>query len=85
MNWSIKGEKLQYWHGLICSNGLTVVFDLGWHVEVDNVLNVWKIKTFCGYISCNQHILFAFFEELDSFVTFFLIFTTMDTNRFDAF
>ena len=52
----------------------TIVFNIFRHVEVNNMLNVRKIKAFRCYISCYHDIFLPFSEASHCILSFFLIY-----------
>ena len=52
---------------------LTVVFDVFRHVVVDDVLDVWEIKTFRRDVSCYENVFLASTEQRQRLTSLFLI------------
>ncbi|MED6142756.1 hypothetical protein PIB30_118155 [Stylosanthes scabra] len=69
-----------------CStNPMDIIFDFGWHVVVDDMLNIWKIQTFGCNISCYQHIFLSRLKSRNGILPLFLILASMNSHCFNPF
>mmetsp|Transcript_128030 Transcript_128030/g.368858 ORF Transcript_128030/g.368858 Transcript_128030/m.368858 type:complete len:97 (-) Transcript_128030:299-589(-) len=62
------------------TNAMDIIFNLTGHVEINDMLNIRKIQSLGCYIGRHKNILFPVLVQSNSFIAFFLIFTSMNTN-----
>lgn len=69
------------------TNSVNVVFNLLWHIVIDDISDIVDVKASACNICCNKNCASAtVFEVLEQLFTNCLIFVTMDTlHTFDAF
>lgn len=55
-------------------NDFTVIFDVIWHVIIDDVLDVGEVQAFGGHVGRNQHVFLVLAECFHRSRSFFLIY-----------